>query len=51
MKNNQEYDLLHFMPVKNKLFNYYQNNNVDRSSKIMIECTKILEKKNNNFLK
>lgn len=50
-KSQKEYILLYFMPFKNRIYNYYISNSLNRSSKNMIECTLSLEKTKNNFLK
>lgn len=38
-------------PYKSFTSNFYKNNSIERSSKILTECSNILEKNTNNFLK
>lgn len=44
-------DLTNVMPFKLYIFDYYQVTNIERVSKIMINCSNTLNKKYNNFLK
>lgn len=50
IKNNKKYMFLDNNPFIFQTPNYYLTNSVERSSKIMLECSNILEKKKNNFI-
>ena len=50
VKNNKKYMFLDNNPFIFQTPNYYLTNSVERSSKIMLECSNILEKKKNNFI-
>ena len=51
-KNNTKiYEYIHNMPFKTFIFNYYQINSVEKSSKIMSLCTKDFVAKKLNFSK
>ena len=48
-KNQNTKIILNETPFRTNIFNYYNNNSIERSSKIMLNCSNTIVKKYNNF--